>query len=271
MSHGHFGINLPNPRAVYLGMDYEDPRGLAVDQRPGFAEQIRRSDMAVQRPSSTAELLHIADRRIAHIAQNDPVVQSLEIEREKLKGLSPEQRAHAIEQKVAELGAEYLNDSFWQRALGCTYAEAPLPARALGLQIIEVRIATLFGLEPSKVLLASGVPGQASFDRQDNLMLFAVREVLFASQEDVLRSLFHEQSHRLQFEAIDNPRAFPQYSEREIGSWQDNLRPGVYIRGGVLASEQFAYENQPVERHAIARAEQLIGRVYEFIKQQHRA
>jgi hypothetical protein len=75
----------------------------------------------------------------------------------------------------------------------------------------------------------------------------------------------------MQYEAIEDPRAFPQYSERQIGSWEDNLRTGVNIRGGFLASERFAYENQPVERQATDRVEQLIRMVHEFIKQQHRA
>lgn len=269
VSHPPNEFNRPLGRAVYTGMTHDDPRDLAVTQAPSFAEKIFRSDLTAPPPASNTELLVRTDARIAEIVRNDPVVKTLELEREMFTaGLRPEDRANGFERKVAEIGAEFLKESFWKQTFNCTYAEATAPIRALALQILEVRIATVFEWDPGPVLLTSGMKGEAAFDRQENLMLFELSEVMWGRQEDVLSSLFHEHSHRLQYEAISDPRAFPLDSERVIGAWEDNLRPGEYRSSGILASERFAYENQPVERHAVSRAEQLMRIAHEYASKQ---
>ena len=214
------------------------------------------------------QVRQIAEVRIREIIQSDPVILELHAERNSILSTTTSDRFQVMEQRVAELGAEYLVDVFWKHGVGHSYAAARPDSRVMGLQIIETRIATLMGLSPMPILLGVNLGAQAAFDRSENLVLFDLDAVEHNEPEEVLSSLFHEQTHRIQQEAIRDPRAFPQYGERQIGSWEDNLRRGEYRVGSELPSDRFAYSWQPVERHAEERARALMEIVRGYLTNQ---
>lgn len=214
------------------------------------------------------QVRQIAEERIREVLRSDPVITELQAERNAILSATPSARFQVMERRVAELGADYLVESFWKQGIGRSYADARPDSRVIGLQIIETRISTLMGLTPMPILLGVNLGAEAAFDSTRNLVLFDLDAVEHNTMDEMLSSLFHEQTHRIQNEAIRDPRAFPQYDERLIGSWEDNLRPGEYRVGSELPSERFAYSWQPVERHAEERSRALMEIVRDYLTKQ---
>lgn len=187
-----------------------------------------------------------------------------------IRVLAPTELFERIEQMTALLTATSLAPSmvhYISRGQSDHFASLGPEDKAGLLCVAEKRLAAFEGREACRIgIFVGSLPG-AAFLPRDRAILFNRDSMLGPRTivELVMQCFFHESTHRLQHDAVKNPKAFPYLSEELIGAWMDNMRPQCYLKPGVLASEWFAYENQPMERYAFRRAEELMERVYELV------
>lgn len=193
---------------------------------------------------------------------------------EQVRRLPPAERHERTEHLTAVMVALSLSPEMALLVTGkrtARFEELEPDEKLCMLCIAEERLAAFEGREPCRIGCFVGGKGEAAFLRTVPAIVFNVMSALDVATpvEALMQMFFHESTHRLQWAAAQNPGAFPHLSESLIGGWIDNFRPMCYSDSGALASERFAYSSQPVERHAVERARQLMKRVYEYFGVQH--
>lgn len=253
---------------VHACMDKHDERdGSIALQRPD--ERLLAELRALEVPGYDLDIREGDLQRVALLQHTDPLMAVLRAEGQSFLALPVVERVERIDQRTAELGATFVQNTLehpfdMQTLLGSDPLE-----RLAGLQVVENRIAAIENRSATIILPTQEFVYPSAFIPQGKFMVFDIDQALSPEPSDLLtRMLFHEQTHRMQRAAIDDPRAFPQFSERLIGSWEDNSRPGEYRHAGPLASEFFAYEYQPLERFAFDREYNLMKRMYDYIEKQ---
>lgn len=240
------GLAVERPRQHEVFFSERRDHGLSQHDREGF-ERTRKGAL--------------------YLAESDMLAPELQAEAVALSQLPLHERLERIDQRTAELGAAFVQNVALH-PMDTSLGAKPM-VRMLGLQVVENRVAILERREGLLLVPCVGLGAPAVFDGRLGAVLFDKELALGPLRSSMLAGiLFHEQSHNMQRAAMENPRAFPQFDERLIGSWIDNAREGEYQRSGVLASEHFAYEYQPIERFAFAREENLMKRMYEYLEKQ---
>lgn len=235
-------------------MDKHDERPAQRDLAASRSHDVERSLNDVTQARGHSGLLELRDIA-TELSRRDSLRPLLQREADGYLRLAPEARAAQIDRHIAELGHMFVTDQHLHVDIHSTAVGRNASERLLGLQLIENRAAILERREsPTLIVPTIGMGIGLAFDRQREIILVDRDQVLQNSSSAYLvERLFHEQTDRMQHEAIRNPDAFPQFDKRLIESWSDKARGHEQAGRRPSLEDWIAHLTHPRERFAAAR------------------
>lgn len=241
----------------------------ALEEHRGRSESTR-SDSLNERPDRDASKLSVADQNADKGLEHDKGKEASWSKDGTDKGLSPQKQHELREDRIAALTADTFSAEKYKEMTNGEAKEWTMLRPQEKEQVFrdaEKLAAGLEGRTRCKIGTFEGEPFDGKFDPKTESMDFSRDSTLKHSDEKAaMRTLFHEQTHRQQWEAIKNPEAFPQFSASQVAEWKENFKPENYKPWGKDPEQQQAYLDQPIEKHARERAEKMLEKVDEYRK-----
>lgn len=241
----------------------------ALEEHRGRSESTR-SDLLNERPDREAGKLSVAHQNADRGLEHDKGKEASLSKDGTEKGLSPQQQHELREDRIAALTADTFSAEKYQEMTNGEakdWKELRPQEKEQVLRDAEKLTAGLEGRSRCKIGIFEGEPMDGAFDRKTESMHFSRDSTLKHSDErEAMRTLFHEQTHRQQWEAVKNPEAFPQFSASQVAEWKENFENYKHKPWGKDPEQQQAYLDQPIEKHARERAEKMLEKVDEYRK-----